>query len=102
MENPSFSRFAGIAALLSAVLYLLSIVGMQVYLAESLDDVATFTQNMVDSNLMMLLYGWPGLIATVLIIPVVYAFHKVNKSAREVSQMLFLITLVFLLKRSQA
>lgn len=94
MENSFFNRFAGIAGISSAFLFILSIVGMQFYLASSLDDMSAFTQNMIDSHFMMLLYGWPGLLATLLIIPLVYAFYMGNKSSASISRMIFLLTVI--------
>ena len=72
MKNLSFNYLAGLGSIASAILYILSIVGMQSYLASSLDDMTAFTQNMMDHHGMMLLYAWPGILATLLIIPLVF------------------------------
>ena len=92
MENQSFYSFAGFAGILSAILYIVSIIGMQAYLASNLDDMAAFTQNMIDSQFMMLLYGWPGLVATLLIFPLVLVIHKLNVAYSLFSRTIFLIT----------
>lgn len=94
MEKSSFNQFAGTAGILSALLFIISIVGMQYYLASSLEDVNAFTQNMMDAHSMMLLYGWPGFIATLLILPLTYAVYRFNDTTRLVSRMVFLITVI--------
>ena len=95
MKNQSsFNKLAGMAGITSALLFIVSIIGMQAYMASSLDDISAFTQNMNDSHNMMLLYGWPGIIATLLIIPLIYAFYKKNKSTVAISKMLFLMTVI--------
>ena len=87
-------QFAGLAGILSALLYLLSIIGLQNYIAADLTDVDAFTRNMADSHGMMLLYGWPGLFATLLIIPLVLVLLPAEKTNRFPSQSLFLITML--------
>ena len=94
MKNNSFYQLAGIAGITSALLFMISIIGMQSYISSSLDDVHAFTQNMIDSHHLMLMYGWPGLFATLLILPFVYAFHLENSKARLLSKMLFLTTII--------
>lgn len=94
MKNKQSLRLAGIAGILSAILFILSIIGLQYFLAADLNDVSAFTQNMMDSHNMMLLYGWPGLFATLLIIPLIYALHQSNESSKFVSKMVFLIVVI--------
>lgn len=94
MKNLIFNRMAGFAGIASALLFIISIIGMQSYLASDLADMDAFTQNMVDAHYLMLLYGWPGLLATVLIIPLVYYFYKANSSTSTPSKLLFLITVI--------
>ena len=68
------------ATILSAILYGISIAGLQVYISQSLEDMAAFVQNMNDSHSMMLLYGWPGIIATALIFPIIdYLYRASNQ-----------------------
>ena len=69
MKNKNSYRIAGIAGILSAVLYLLSIIGLQTYISVDLQDTNNFVLNIVESHNMMLVYGWPGLFATILILP---------------------------------
>ena len=64
MQTNSFNKFAGWSAILSALLFMLSIIGMMQYLEGNLEVVASFLKNMVDHKGTMLLYGWPGLLAT--------------------------------------
>ena len=92
MENSSFQKLAGISGILSAVLYILSIIGLQYYISASISDMEAFTQNIVDSHLMMMLYGWPGIVATILIFPLVYHFHRNNQLSSELSKMFFIKT----------
>lgn len=94
METRSFYYTAGIAGIGSAILYLLSIIGLQAYLASSMDNMTAFTQNIIDSHSMMLLYGWPGIIATLLILPLMYTFYMLNKTSKHISRIVFLVTLL--------
>jgi len=94
MKTRSFYKTAGIAGISSAILYILSIIGLQAYLASSMDNMTAFTQNIIDSHTMMLLYGWPGIIATLLILPLMYVFYKLNKTSKHISKIVFLITLL--------
>ena len=73
---------------------MISIIGMQFYLAGSLENVQAFAQNMVTHHTMMLLYGWPGLIATMAIIPVVYFLYKRDSKVAVQAKLAFAITLV--------
>ena len=42
----------------------------------------------------MLLYGWPGLVATILMLPLFYISHKRNKVLKEISSVVFNISLI--------
>jgi hypothetical protein len=85
---------AGVAGIASAFLYVLSIIGLQYYISANLENVSAFTQNMNDSHGMMLLYGWPGIIATLLIVPLIYILYKTNKSSVFISKMFYTTTLI--------
>ena len=94
MEKNSFQKFVGWASIISAVLFVISIVGMQVYLRASLVDVNAFTENMVDNHGMMILYGWPGLLGTILIIPLVYFLNSTSDQFKELSKFVYTLTLI--------
>ena len=55
MKKTKFNYYAGWAGIASALLFIISIIGMQAYLASSVKDIAAFTQNMIDAHGMMLL-----------------------------------------------
>lgn len=97
MKNQSFTKIAALSGIGSAVLYIVSIIGLQAYIAVSLDDIEQFVQNMADNHQMMLLYGWPGLIATILILPLIYTFYQSNRSTVNLSKMILIATLSGLL-----
>ena len=78
MKELSSSQFVGITAIISAALYILSIIGLQYYISSDLNQVPAFAQNMVDNHSMMLIYGWPGFIATILILPLVFYIYLKN------------------------
>jgi len=94
MKHLSFNRFAGVSGILSALLYIVSIVGMQYYMALDHSSMDAMTQGMQDNHIMMLLYGWPGIIATILILPLVYAFHRFNQAQNEYSKLALLMTTI--------
>ncbi len=94
MKSSQFNYYAGVAGITSALLFIVSIIGMQSYLATPLDDVLAFTQNMNDSHAMMLIYGWPGFIATILIIPLIYVFYKGVQAYAEISRILLVIIII--------
>ncbi len=88
-------RIAGLSGILSSILYILSIIGLQKYIAANLSDIDAFTQNMLDAHHMMLVYGWPGLFATLLMIPLIIALGKSQKSSSYyTTRTLFLVTLI--------
>ncbi len=76
METIKFNRFAGIAAVLSATLYLISISGMLVYFEGDLSQPFLFASHIVEHSVMMLVYGWPGIVATVLIFPILLSLNE--------------------------
>ena len=92
MEKSTINRFAGIAGITSALLFITSIMGMQTYLTFNFDDVSAFTNEMVEAHTTMLLYGWPGFMATLLLIPFVYAFYEANSYTKHYSKIVLLIT----------
>ena len=94
MSNQSFIKFSGMAAILSALLFITSIVGMQYYLAGDLADLELFIQNMNQSHGMMLLYGWPGFVATLLILPLVQAINLRNMEMRQFSESIYTVTVL--------
>lgn len=94
MKTNSFNRLAGWSAIVSAILFGLSIVGMLQYLEGDLGKVPVFLENMTEHKGMMLLYGWPGLAATVLMIPLFYASHLRNTSRVQISNSIFLMSLI--------
>ena len=94
MNNHSFIKFSGIAAILSAVLFIASILGMQFYLASDLDNMDLFIANMNQSQGMMLLYGWPGFVATLLILPLVQAIDVKNISRSQFSKNIHTLTVI--------
>ena len=93
------NRFIAIATLTSAVLYIVSIIGLQVYISADLKDMYTFAINMADNHVLMLLYGWPGFIATLLILPVVRHLAKplIESSAGSLAFQVTLTGLLFIL-----
>ena len=97
MKQSAFNQFAGVAGIVSALLFIISIIGMQAYLASPLNDISAFTQNMNEQHGMMLIYGWPGLVATMLILPLIFAFHKENKTSSNFSRMALLVTIIGLI-----
>jgi len=94
MNNLPFYQWAGISGILSAVLFIISIIGMQFFLAGDIHNMENFTENMMDNHSMMLMYGWPGLVATSLILPLVYAFFRLNKSKLQESRVVFVLTII--------
>lgn len=94
METQNFNKITGWSSILSALLFITSIVGMQFYLLGDLSDVSGFLQNMTDNMGMMYLYGWPGFLATILMIPLFYWVHNNNKSNQLLSKS-FLIMSAF-------
>ncbi|MGI9553244.1 MAG: hypothetical protein ACR2MT_18700 [Aurantibacter sp.] len=94
MKTNSFNRFAGWSAIISALLFGLSIFGMLQYLEGDLGKVPSFLQNMTDNKGMMLLYGWPGLTATILMLPLFYSAHLRNSSRIHISKSIFLMSLI--------
>lgn len=93
MKNLSFNQFAGITAIFSAFLYIVSIVGMQFYLAEETTNMTSFVSNMNENSQMMLTYGWPGLFATLFIIPIVLSIHQLNQRFKHYSRFAYIITM---------
>ena len=79
MKPKNQNTIAGWAAVLSALLYLVSIVGLNHYVAVGLEDMDAFAQNIHDKHIWMQLYGWPGIFATLLILPVVYLLSASNQ-----------------------
>ncbi len=94
MNQISNYRFAGLSGLLSGILYILSIIGLQSYISADLENVSAFTRNMMDSPTMMLLYGWPGLLATLLIIPVLILLSQNERGNNFLNRSVFLITAI--------
>jgi len=94
MNTLSFNQLAGWSAIISALLFLLSILGMIQYLEGNLEKVPHFMQNMNDHKGMMLLYGWPGLVATVLMIPLFYAVKLRNLTRLNISKSIFYLSLI--------
>ena len=92
MQSNSFNKFAGWSAIVSAILFMLSIFGMMQYLEGNLEIVPSFLKNMTDHKGSMLLYGWPGLLATVLMLPLFYASHLRNFSRTDISKSIFLMS----------
>ncbi len=94
MNQSNFIKNAGIGGIISALLFIISIVGMQYFIEGDIKDMTEFTRNMNDAHVMMLIYGWPGMIATLFIMPLTYVFHKFNKSSAETSKVIFLVTVI--------
>ena len=97
MQDTTFIRATGIATVLSALLYVMSIVGLQYYIAEDMANMSAFTANMLENHGMMLLYGWPGIIATLLIFPLAYYLAETKSSLLHFKRMLLFITTTGLL-----
>ena len=96
MKNLSTTQFTGITAIVSAVLYLLSIIGLQYYISVDLGDIAAFANNMKEHHHLMLMYGWPGLFATVFILPLVLYIY-LKDSTSFLGKNLFIITIIGLI-----
>ncbi len=94
MQTSSFNRFAGWSAIVSAALYIISIIGMMQYLEGNLEVVPSFLKNMTENKSSMLIYGWPGLLATIFMIPLFYASHLKNSSKIHLSKAVFLMSLI--------
>ncbi|MDU8886243.1 DUF4386 family protein [Yeosuana sp. MJ-SS3] len=94
MISNTFKRIVGFSSIGSALLFVVSIVGMQFYISGNLEDVSSFIQNMLNNNGMMLLYGWPGLTATMLMIPLFYYVHKINEKNKSLSKSFLIMSLI--------
>ncbi len=92
-QSKSFVRFAGYAGIVSAALYLVSIAGMLRYFDGDLSRPIHFATNMVNNFDMMLVYGWPGLVATVLIFPLVLAIRG-HEDQQGVVRFIKIITMI--------
>ena len=92
MSLNNYNKTVAISAILSAILYGLSIIGLQVYISADLHDMDAFASNIVDNKQLMLMYGWPGIIATMFILPLVYQLTVKNESNRHLARVVAVIT----------
>ena len=100
MNEKYFHYTAGWLSILSAGLYILSIMGLNRYVSVGLDSMEVFAQNMRDEESWMLFYGWPGFLATIFIFPMVYILHQqssIRKTLSKIVLSLSYIGLVFVL-----
>ena len=86
-------KIIGWSTILSAFLYAISIIGLIKYVYFDLTDPVTFAESMNTNHSLMLLYGWPGLLATILLLPLVYSVHQKALYSTFSASIIFLCTL---------
>jgi len=95
MSKKSFYKGALVAAILSAVSWIVFILGsMSKPALSEISDPLQFFQTIQDTRLVWIMYGWGGIFGTLLSIPYIIAFYYAMKDTGPVILMSMIIALI--------
>lgn len=98
MSNKHLYRVALIAAILSAVSWFAFVFGqMSLPALSEIDDPLLFFQTIQDTRTLFLLYGWGGVLGTLLCVPYLLAFYTAIKESASVVPLVLLSLIIALI-----
>ena len=98
MSNKHLYRVALIAAILSAVSWFAFVFGqLSLPALSEIDDPLLFFQTIQDTRTNFLLYGWGGVLGTLLCVPYLLAFYTAMKESSSVVPMVLLSLIIALI-----